>query len=109
MKRFVAFFALAGALALGAAAPAATVPYGPHVLYAIVKQIHPNALVVQTHTGALVRVDIKTAAAAKRTGVLYVGRAVALHGDYDAQHAYHVNAITSATGILYGGPWPHDE
>jgi hypothetical protein len=79
-------------------------------MYAIVKQIKPTQLVVQSRAGRLVTVDIAIARQTHRTGVLYVNRAVALHGDYDALHAFHVVAITGAAGIKYTpAAWPQDE
>jgi hypothetical protein len=108
MRRSIAASILAAVVCAGLAASAATVPYGPHVVYGIVKRIAPGELVVQTRTGRLMPFDITIAKAAGRTGVLYEGRAVALHGDYDPKHVYHVNAITSANGIRYGAKWPPD-
>jgi hypothetical protein len=108
MRRLIVYSTLAAVACAGPTALAAPVPYGPHVVYGIVKRIAPEELVVQTRTGQLTRFDITIAKAAGRTGVLYDGRAVALHGDYDDKHAYHVNAITSANGIRYGAKWPLD-
>lgn len=108
MRRLIVLSALAAVVCAGLPALAASVPYGPHVVYGIVKRIAPEVLVVQTRTGQLTRFDITIAKAARRTGVLYEGRAVGLHGDYDAKHVYHVNAITSANGIRYGAKWPPD-
>jgi hypothetical protein len=108
MRSLIVFASLAAVVCAGLPAIAASVPYGPHVVYGIVKRIAPEELVVQTRTGQLTRFDITIAKAAGRTGVLYEGRAVALHGNYDAKHAYHVNAITSANGFRYGAKWPPD-
>lgn len=108
MPRLIVYSTLAAVICAGLPALAARAPYGPHVVYGIVKKVAPQELVVQTRTGQLTRFDITIAKAAGRTGVLYDGRAVALHGDYDATHAYHVNAITSANGIRYGAKWPPD-
>ena len=105
--------------ALGAAVAAASfgsavaaevgAPY-QHTIYGIVKQIKPTQLVVQRSNGQLVTVDIAIARRTHRTGVLYVDRAVALHGDYDALHAFHAVSITGAAGIKYArGAWPQDE
>jgi len=106
MRAFTLAFVLS--TLLGAAAPAAAAPaFGPHVTYAVIKRVAPSELIVQRRTGRLETVDIKAARAAGRTGVLYAGRAVALYGDYDRAHRYHVNAIASAYGITRGA-WPAD-
>lgn len=108
MRCLIAGAIVSAVMAAGLAAPAAGIPYGPHVIYGIVKRVQPAQLVVQTRTGKLVRYDITVAREAGRTGVLYEGRAVALHGDFDAKRVYHVNAITSANGIRFGAKWPAD-
>jgi hypothetical protein len=95
---------------LGAAAPAlADNPFGPHVIYAIVRHVGQRDLVVQRQNGSLESVDIVAARAAGRTGVLYVNRPVALYGDFDRSHHYHVNAIMSANGITRNGVWPQSQ
>ena len=82
----------------------------PHTMYAIVKNVRQDALIVERRDGRLVTVDIRAARVAGRTGVLYAGRAVALHGDYDALHAFHAVSITGAAGIKYNrGSWPQDQ
>jgi hypothetical protein len=95
------------ALFLGSAVPAtAENAFGPHVIYGIVKHVGQHDLIVQRQNGSLESVDIGAARAAGRTGVLYVNRPVALYGDFDRSHRYHVNAITSAYGITRNGVWP---
>jgi hypothetical protein len=111
MRRLIAAVALGAAVA--AAGPLRAdedqTPYA-HTMYAIVKQIRSTELVVQIRSGRLVAVDISSALRAHRTGVLYVNRAVALHGDYDAAHAFHAVAITGAAGLHYTpAAWPQDE
>ena len=89
-----------------AAFPASAEPaFGPHVTYAIIKHVASSTLVVQRENGRSESVDISAARANGRTGVLYVGRAVALYGNFDKAHHYHVNAIVSAYG-LHHGAWP---
>ena len=101
MRRFIS------AAILGAATLASTIagiradeeqaPYA-HTIYAIVKQIKPAQLVVQNRNGRLITVDIS------------VDRPVALHGNYDALHAFHAVSITGAAGIRYSpAAWPQDE
>jgi hypothetical protein len=92
---------------LGSAVPVmAAAEFGPHVIYGIVKHVGQHDLVVQRQNGSLETVDITAARTAGRTGVLYVSRPVALYGDFDRSHHYHVNAITSAYGITRNGVWP---
>ncbi len=92
---------------LGSAVTAvAETQFGPHVIYGIIKHVGQTGLVVQRQNGRLESVDIAAARSAGRTGVLYVGRPVALYGDFDRTHHYHVNSITSAYGITRNGVWP---
>jgi hypothetical protein len=105
--RFLATSILSAALACVATVSAEPVAFGPHVVYGIVKHVATVDLVVLRHGGRLENVDIKTARAAGRVGVLYVNRPVALYGDFDRAHRYHVNAITSAYAIRRGA-WPAD-
>ena len=92
-----------------AAADEARLPYA-HTLYAIVKQIGPAQLVVLRRNGQFTSVDISFARRLNRTGVLYLNRGVALHGDYDGAHVFHVVSITGAAGIRYApAAWPQDE
>jgi hypothetical protein len=95
------------AAAIGAVTqPLAAAPqFGPHVIYGIVRQVGAATLVVQRQNGKLESVDIAAARANGRTGVLYVGRGVALYGDFDRAHHYHVNAINSSYGVR-DGVWP---
>lgn len=95
---------VAGPVAASAAAPA----FGPHVIYGFVKHVAATTLNVERRNGRLESVDITAARAVGRTGVLYVGRAVALYGDFDRAHHYHVNAIMSAYG-LHHGAWPPEQ
>ena len=113
MSGFIARAALGAAgvaASFGSAAAAEfDAPY-PHTIYAIVKQIKPAQLVVQRSNGQLVTVDIAIARRTHRTGVLYLDRAVALHGDFDALRAFHVVSISGAAGIKFArGAWPQDE
>jgi hypothetical protein len=105
---FRLFVLFAAATATASPALAAQVPYGPHVVYAIIEQVQGDSIVGKDRSGRLVKYDIAVAKNASRTGVLYEGRPVALHGDYDAKHTFHVNAITSANGIRFGAAWPAD-
>jgi hypothetical protein len=107
MRAFVSVLALAAALIQGPAFANDPLPFGPHVLYGIVRHVEPGTLVVQRHNGKLESVDIRAARSAGRTGVLYAGRAVALYGDFDRVQRYHVNAIVS-TYELKRGVWPAD-
>ena len=92
-----------------AAADEARLPYA-HTLYAIVKQIGPTQLVVLRSNGRLSSVDISIARRLNRTGVPFVNRGVALHGDYDGLHVFHAVSITGAVGINYvPAAWPKDE
>jgi hypothetical protein len=98
------------AVFLGSAAPAvAENPFGPHVIYGIIKHVGQRDLTVQRQNGSLESVDIVAARADGRTGVLYVNRPVALYGDFDRNHHYHVNAIMSANGITRNGVWPQSQ
>ena len=101
------FTALVFVVALGAAAAASEPAFGPHVMYGIIKHVGHVDLIVQRRSGQLETVDIAAAQASGRTGVLYVGRPVALYGDFDRSHHYHVNAINSAYGVSHGD-WPSD-
>ncbi len=100
-------FGLHGHSELEFAEPSAAVT--SHVVYAIVKAIRGNDLIVLTRTGKLIAVDIKAARALARTGVLYANKPVALYGTYDVHHVYHVTAITGAYGLRNGPAyWPPD-
>jgi hypothetical protein len=107
MRAFVSFFVLAALLIQGPAFAYDPPPFGPHVMYGIVRRVEAATVVVQRHNGKLESVDIRAARSAGRTGVLYAGRAVALYGDFDRAHRYHVNAIVS-TYELKRGVWPAD-
>jgi len=113
MRRFISA-AILGAATLasttaGIRADEEQAPYA-HTIYAIVKQIKPAQLVVQNRNGRLITVDISVARQTHRTGVLSVDRPVALHGNYDALHAFHAVSITGAAGIRYSpAAWPQDE
>lgn len=106
MRFLIAFVALAAAIGAGLQSLASPA-FGPHVMYAIVRHVNGAELVVQRHSGQLEVVDIRAARSNGRTGVLYVSRAVALYGEFDRVHHYHVNAIMSSYGIERG-VWPAD-
>ena len=112
MQRLIAGAVLATAVAgsLGSARADEDRPGYPHTMYAIVKQIRPAQLVVRRRDGQVTTVDIALARQFHRTGVLYVNKPVALHGDYDARHTFHAVSITGAAGIKYNpAAWPQDE
>jgi hypothetical protein len=112
MHRLIASAILAAAAAVpstGAIAAEPAAPYA-HTLYAIVQRVEPGRLIVQRRDGRVATVDVSIAQRNHRAGVLYPGRAVALHGDFDALHAFHAVSITGAAGIRYSpGAWPQDQ
>lgn len=113
MRKFFALTLLLAVVASSGTAVYADPPggphphkFGPHALFGFISSINTTTLVLRKRHGKLIVTDITDAIVNQQLGVLYVGRPVALHGDYDGKHVYHVNSITSANGLAFGSDPP---
>jgi hypothetical protein len=107
------FFTAAGFLALApsssARTPQAAAPQGKETqraVYGTIRSIDGSTLTIETRDKKMVKVNTKAAVESQRTGVLIVGRAVLIHGSYDAKGLLQASAIqrAKASPTL----WPED-
>jgi hypothetical protein len=110
MRRFFALTLLIALAASSGTAASADPPggpkphkFGPHTLFGFIQSITGTTLMLRKKHGQIIAADISDAVVSDELGVLYVGRPVALHGDYDTtpRRLYHVNSITSANGLRF--------
>jgi hypothetical protein len=104
---------VAGFLALApsssARTPQAAAPQSKETqraVYGTIRSIDGSTLTIETRDKKMVKVNTKAAVESQRTGVLIVGRAVLIHGSYDAKGLLQASAIqrAKASPTL----WPED-
>jgi hypothetical protein len=96
-----------------AAAPAATTPQPPrqeggeHVIFGKILGIDGSQLRIETRSKTVIQVDTKPAAESHLINIPAVGRAVRLHGAYDAKGVLHADTVQRAkdSELL----WPADK
>ncbi len=110
----ILFFAAAGFLAPAPSAfartPQAAAPQSKETqraVYGTIRSIDGSTLTIETRDKKMLKVNTKAALESQRTGVLIVGRAVLIHGSYDAKGLLQASAIqrAKASPTL----WPEDK
>jgi hypothetical protein len=78
-----------------------------HALYGTIRSIDGSTLTIETRAKKVVQVKIKSAVEAQRSAVLIVGRAVLIHGTYDAKGTFQASAVQRAKSSQ--ALWPEDK
>ncbi len=99
----ILFFIAAGFLAPApssfAGTPQAAAPQSKETqraVYGTIRSIEGSTLTIETRDKKILKVNTKAAVESQRTGVLIVGRAVLIHGSYDAKGLLQASAIQRA-------------
>ena len=78
-----------------------------HDVYGTVRGIEGSTLTIETRAKKIIYVDIKSAVEGHRSVVMVVGRAVVVHGAYDAKGTLHASAVQRAKDSA--SLWPEDK
>jgi hypothetical protein len=102
------FFAIAPrALARTPQAAAPEDKEAQHAVYGTIRSVEGSTLTIETRDKKMVKVNTKRAVESQRIGVLIVGRAVLVHGTYDAKGTLQASAIQRAKASP--ALWPEDK
>ncbi len=113
MAALVGGFCCALPLSCAAAPGAGTTSEAPrpesteHIVFGRIRSIEGSRLSIETRSKTVIQVDAKPAIQARRINVPVVGRAVRVHGTYDAKGVLHADNVQSAkdSELL----WPADK
>jgi hypothetical protein len=78
-----------------------------HAVYGTIRSVEGSTLTIETRDKKMLKVNTKPAIESQRTGVLIVGRAVLIHGSYDAKGTLQASAIQRAKSSP--SLWPEDK
>lgn len=110
----ILFFAVSGFFAPSPAAfaknPQATdsaKSENQHAVYGTIRSVDGATLTIESRDKKMIKVNIKSAVEAQRIGVLIVGRAVLIHGSFDAKGTFQASAVQRAKSSQ--ALWPEDK
>lgn len=102
------FFAIAPrALARTPQAAAPESKEAQHAVYGTIRSVEGSTLTIETRDKKMLNVNTKSAVDAQRSVVFVVGRAVLIHGSYDAKGTLQASAIQRAKSSQ--ALWPQDK